>query len=449
MDMHPSARLERVLPGLMDELADARTPDYLEAAIEQASTRPQRPAWTFPERWIPMDIVTTPASSARFPLPAMGILALIALLIAATLIVATGSPELTPAPPFGVAANGAIAYSADSEAGDSKDILAHDPATGTTVAIVSGPENDVEPRYSRDGTQIVFARLQPGDDDLADVMVANADGSDVRTITPAPMALTPSVMAASYTFAPDGSAVAITGYGPDDQASVLVVPTAQGSDHRWYDLADATPGIMAVREPHYRPTDPNTLLVTVDRAAGPEVISLDLDTGATTSIVTGNADAGLDSARWSPDGQSISYVTWSNAASGLSARTHIVNPDGTGDRLLPAPDGMVFDIAAAWSNDASRLLVVRGFTTGWDDTRAAIVPADGSSVGTPIPFEETIQGGCCYAWEWSPDDSQVLGKRITSDGTSGNQVIVDVDSATLSVAPWDVIHVPVWQRLAP
>ena len=51
-------RFDRVLPGLFDELADARTPDYLEAAIERASSRPQRPAWTFPGRWLPMEITT-------------------------------------------------------------------------------------------------------------------------------------------------------------------------------------------------------------------------------------------------------------------------------------------------------------------------------------------------------------------------------------------------------
>jgi hypothetical protein len=57
-----SLRADRVLVGLIDELADARTPDYLEAAIERASARSQRPTWTFPERWLPMaDIASRPA----------------------------------------------------------------------------------------------------------------------------------------------------------------------------------------------------------------------------------------------------------------------------------------------------------------------------------------------------------------------------------------------------
>ena len=56
----------------------ARTPDYLEAAIERASSRPQRPAWTFAGRWLPMDLVTTRVPSTRAPMRALGVLLLIA-----------------------------------------------------------------------------------------------------------------------------------------------------------------------------------------------------------------------------------------------------------------------------------------------------------------------------------------------------------------------------------
>jgi len=54
MNMDRARRLERNLPGLFDELAEATFPDYLEAAIERASSNSQRPVWTFPARWLPM-----------------------------------------------------------------------------------------------------------------------------------------------------------------------------------------------------------------------------------------------------------------------------------------------------------------------------------------------------------------------------------------------------------
>ena len=89
MTMDRSFRADRVLVGLIDELADARTPDYLEAAIEQASSRPQRPAWTFPERWLPMaEITSRSAFAPRLPWRTIAVaLLILALLIGATVVV--------------------------------------------------------------------------------------------------------------------------------------------------------------------------------------------------------------------------------------------------------------------------------------------------------------------------------------------------------------------------
>jgi hypothetical protein len=113
------------------------------------------------------------------------------------------------------------------------------------------------------------------------------------------------------------------------------------------------------------------------------------------------------------------------------------------------PAGAVWDLGAAWSNDGTRLHLVRGYTGEWDDTRAVIVPADGSGIGFEVGFPETIQGGCCYAWEWSPDDSMVLGKRIDAFGRPAQQVIIDVATRTIRPAPWTSAGDPVMQRRAP
>ena len=109
MTIDRSSRADRVLVGLFDELADARTPDYLEAAIERASSRPQRPVWTLPERWFPMaESVSRPAFAPRLPWRAIGVaLAILTLLIASALFI--GSRQHKPAPPFGPAADGLFA----------------------------------------------------------------------------------------------------------------------------------------------------------------------------------------------------------------------------------------------------------------------------------------------------------------------------------------------------
>jgi hypothetical protein len=51
-------------------------------------------------------------------------------------------------------------------------------------------------------------------------------------------------------------------------------------------------------------------------------------------------------------------------------------------------------VAAAWSNDGTRLLLIRGYTGHWEDSRAAVIPVDRTSGGVDIPYEASIQGGC-------------------------------------------------------
>src|SRR5688572_2655754 len=109
---------------------------------------------------------------------------MLALLLAATAVFIGTQPRL-PAP-FGLARNGLIAYDAGG------DIYAADPVTGAATAIVSGPETDVAPYYSRDGSRIVFQR-QVGDL-LVQLYVVGVDGSDLTLVTPEPVALTASLL---------------------------------------------------------------------------------------------------------------------------------------------------------------------------------------------------------------------------------------------------------------
>ena len=169
-------RLVRSLVVALDDLADARTPDYLEAAIEGASSRPQRPAWTFPGRWLPMDLTTQAAPAARLPWRQLGILALIAVLLSLAAAIYIGSRQQSLPPPYGPAANGLVAYA------KATDIVVADPVTGSERVIVGGPEVDVAPRFSRDGSRVVFERLAPAPEPGSNVMVVAPDGSGLTRL---------------------------------------------------------------------------------------------------------------------------------------------------------------------------------------------------------------------------------------------------------------------------
>jgi hypothetical protein len=46
-------RLERDLPAILGDLSAGPAPDYLDDVFGRTGRSRQRPAWTFPERWLP------------------------------------------------------------------------------------------------------------------------------------------------------------------------------------------------------------------------------------------------------------------------------------------------------------------------------------------------------------------------------------------------------------
>ena len=138
---------ERLVRGIVvafDDLADPHTPDYLEAAIEHASSRPQRPVWTFPGRWFPLEVTTRPVPTPALPWRQIGAFALIALLIVAALAVYVDRDPRLPEP-FGLAANGLIAFV------DEGDIYVSNSIDASPQLVIGGSAVDREVQVSRDG----------------------------------------------------------------------------------------------------------------------------------------------------------------------------------------------------------------------------------------------------------------------------------------------------------
>ena len=127
-------RFEQDLPDLLAELAPRAVPDYRDDIVRQTTHMRQRPAWTFPERWLPMSVLTTRASAAppiRWRI--VGLVALLLLTLAAGLAFVAGSQRHLPAP-FGLADNGLVTYEVNG------DIYTADPVTGVAKAVTTGPE---------------------------------------------------------------------------------------------------------------------------------------------------------------------------------------------------------------------------------------------------------------------------------------------------------------------
>lgn len=444
--MTPQRRFEQDLPAILTDLYLAGTPDYRHDLVQQVARVRQRPAWTFPERWLPMDLVTTRVPTTRLPWRQVGVLALIAILIAAMVALYIGSRQIRVPPPFGPAANGLVAYSHEG------DIYVADPSTGSATVIISGPEADLRPIFSPDGTKVVFERKVEAGGGQGHLYVARSDGSDLIQATTDPLHLTPSQVGDPYQYSPDGRSIVVAARRGNDRPGLLLV-AADGSGDRRLDLAALGDRVTTVAQATFRPpVGSEILFVGTDQDpanGGPGLYAVNVSDGDVRTIVEADPTHELDLGTWSPDGHSISYAMWDNTANGLTVRTHIIRADGTGDRVLPMPQDAMWDLGAAWSNDGTRLHVVRGYTPGFEASRPAIVPVDGSDVGTEIPVQGPIQQNCCYSWKWSPDDTMILGKPIGASGQGLQQVIIDVEAGTIRTAPWTSTGDPVIQRLAP
>ena len=61
-------RFEADLPVLLADLYLTGKPHYRDDLLRLTARTPQRPAWSFPERWIPMQIATRLAPAAQLPI---------------------------------------------------------------------------------------------------------------------------------------------------------------------------------------------------------------------------------------------------------------------------------------------------------------------------------------------------------------------------------------------
>jgi hypothetical protein len=109
--------------------------------------------------------------------------------------------------------------------------------------------------------------------------------------------------------------------------------------------------------------------------------------------------------------------------------------------------GATFQDLPVWSNDGTRLAVIRGYASHNEDVRVAIVPADGSGVG--IETRAKLTGCCDNAMEWAPSDSAVLLLPEDLDGTFVSQILVDPTTGTTTTASWGATSLPTWERRAP
>ncbi len=236
-------RFGRNLSAWLREDGAHRVPDHLAEVLVQTVATRQRPWWSSPERWLPVD-TTFRATTGPVRWGRLALVAGLIILAAALAVLAVGSRQPHLPEPFGLARNGDIVTSRDG------DLFLMDSVALQPRSIEVGEGFDFSPIFSRDGTRMVFLRSDGpiAEPAILTMYVANADGSDARALTP------PTESLDWFDWSPDGTRIAYVARG-----ALFVVDVATGELER-------RPGAGRVHFPTWLPPDGKEILFRVETA---------------------------------------------------------------------------------------------------------------------------------------------------------------------------------------
>jgi Tol biopolymer transport system component len=420
----------------LDDLATPQYPDYIDDVLASALARRQRPAWTFPERWIPMStIARRPMLFPGVPIRIIAIASLLlALLVAGAVISAGLFAERVPAP-FGPAANGLVAFQADG------DLYTRDLLTGDERRITDGPDIDVGPMFSRDGQWLAWLRLEYQADPAGSLMIARADGSEVR-------ALADDVDLTWAAWSPDSESLAIIASGGTENARLSILST---------DPSEAATAVEVPVRPDgfvdWRPPDGDELVFV--GADGPtRAIYRVAPDGSRFRQVSpaGRVDDFWGPIDLTPDGSRLIYTDGTPVhASVLDLDTGEITAFGP---ALPAPedwdggpqysgfgsilpDGETMVFGRYWNDDGSRIN---------HQLWTASVFGDGSDAVPLGPVHRSQSGHNPYWQAVAPDGESIL---VVENDTGDAWLVDPAGISRESVDLGEMHDPPTWQRRAP
>lgn len=378
------------------------------------------------------------------------------------------------------------------------DIHVGDPATGDTVAIVTGPEIDSGPIFSPDGALIAFTRGDTFANNTCkpaiapcqtSILVVRPDGSDERVIVPAPFLETGL---GGFSWTPDSASLLVNhderggplgGYLTLFDVSGVVEPRLLTPPlPRWPGAYH--PQIGGEIAPMFRPPSGDRILSypgPEDPGAGSSaLVEMDID-GSDVRVLIDPAQTDLpfrviEGPVWSPDAESIALVARNEACPRWACdpwqplRIFVISADGSQIRPLTrgpaevAPGGGVFESAPAWSPDGSRILMTRTTVENLDAApeqrlvpirvqivavevatgaeRELTAPYDIMVRQEPYPHTEAVSP--IPTASWSPDGRSVL----LFEGPGTRPIVIDLETGASTELPWASDSHPSWRQTA-
>ena len=411
---------DRRIFDFLDREVGPGSPDYLDDILVRTAVTRQRPGWASIERWLPMETTFDwrRAPTARYA----WLLVLSAVLVALlTVVLAVGSRS-PDAEPFGLARNGSVVYT-----GSDGDIYARDPVTGVTTPLVTGPEVDIAPTFSNDGSRFVFAREAEADRQWQ-IMMANADGTGVRPLTG------PLANLTAWAWSPDGSRLAVSSYD-DEWLWILAI---DGTKQVLVDSGMSTENLQ------WRPDGRELVFRGVVPLGQGESIGLYTvradGTGTRPEAILPPTYSGehWQNPALSPDGTKIIYTQW-DGDDFPGGSLYVVDVDTRKVGRLLFDAGPESDYYARWSPDGSQIVFNRG--TAQTSYYLAVGPAGG---GTAVQIGPEVPWDSAAVADFSPDGSKVIARY-----SNGESWIFDVASGASQRLPATNEYIGSWQRRAP
>jgi Tol biopolymer transport system component len=402
--------LDRELRAWFVDAPVPRTPGFRDDVLQQTAQLRQRPRWSFLERWLPVTVVRFRRRRTFPPVPwrTIGVLAALVLLLAAVAVYVGSRQERLP-PPFGLAGSGHVAYAQNG------DIFTVDPATGLRQQITSGPETDVEPRWSPDGTRLAFLRGTQ----LATALIV-VDGMTGETIARSPSQ--PNVDTDTMAWSPDGRMITIDSV----DGELNVVDAATGAMTR-LDLP------YAFLDVYWRPPGGRQLLFLGGSNPDAPDVSLyvaDLDHPGNLQKVAG-LQPGSNTLRpngWADDGRKVVYTA---GTFDYPLRTHVYD--------LATGNEVIIEAAFAHvSNDGKRIVALD------DLARPCVASIEGGACGPIAGATQGYNGGHAAAVLWSPDDEWIISRGPDDEGA----FLLDPDGQITDQPSWIDDGAISWQRVA-
>jgi hypothetical protein len=264
----------------------------------------------------------------------LGVLALIAILLATVIAVYVGTHQTRLPAPFGPAANGVVAVTRDG------DLFTEDPRTGHETLVLGGSDDDEWVGFTPDGTRGVFVRWGPDNGGMTAARIGSIPLAGVA----APVFVDKDVIHgdSAVELAPNGRDVAFTAF--DDRSPWLRINVAalDGSAYRTFGDVDITDyGGLTFLPPDGREV---VYLARSTNTQTHDIRALDLTTGSTRPIVeTTTANDIFGGVSASPDGKRLAYALRDSATGDVVV--HVVGIDGQGDMVVGHSPGASFE---AW-----------------------------------------------------------------------------------------------------